>query len=273
MDGWRIETLHLFRPLIFYTAFRSVQVLTQAFLSIGSLIEFGGYGGAVHVITDRAHHEFAREIPAINPASLTVQRVEATDWTGFVAAKYCLLEWEPAWRHQPVVFLDADIVCDADLDPFLAAAAMAGRLSAPAEEFSGLAHNPAVGADLLRRDGVDPGTRHGFNGGTLALPNLEQHGSAFALIRTIIANHADLFGRSSFRWVDQETANYVGVRTGLVDTTALTPFVRYMGQGDEAVTDQRRGLAHFWVPRLDGMAKEDAMLRYVQALRSVQADP
>lgn len=268
VDGWRLETIHLYRPLVFYSAARAVPALTQAFLSIQSLLEFGGYDGAVHVITDREHHEFARAVPALAPERLTVQSVHPTDRTGLLAARYCILDWPPAWAFQPLLYLDSDVVCDAPLQPVLAAAASAGRLSAPAELFSPLDSNPGVGANLFREDGVDVAGRVGFNTGTLGIPNLPEFGGAIEAIRTVLSNHSDLRGRGSLGWVDQPVANYVGAVTGLVDTDTLTPFVRHTGQQDDGVTDQRRGLAHFWVPRPDGMAKQDAMLRYMQALRA-----
>lgn len=277
-EGWQIEEVFLFRPLIYYTAFRAIPVLTQAALSIASLVEFGAYAGAVHVITDRPKDEFLREVgrfaaggAALAPAMLSIQTLDATDWVGYVAAKYCILDWAPAWTYQPLLFLDTDIAADTDLTPLLAAAATAGRPSAPAEPFSSLHDNPAVGADLLRRDGRPVPDGCGFNGGTLAVPNLANWHGFLEAIRTIIGNHEELHGRDGFRWVDQEVANYVGVRTGTVDVAVITPFVRYAFQGDEANTSRRAGLLHFWPPRTDGMAKEDAMNRYATALRTADA--
>lgn len=266
LDGWNIERLHLYRPFIYFTVFASPAVLQQAFTAIGSLLEFGHYDGHIHVITDQERQIFLDNIPGLAPEALTVQRLEARDWVGFVAAKYEILEFPPARAFQPLLFLDPDVVCDAPIEPLLATIATLGRMSAPLEDMTSLQNNPSVGASLIQRGGHSPRFACGFNGGTVGIPNLVEHGHTLALTQTIITNHADRFGRDQFRWVDQEVLNYVSYRVGHFDTAALLRHIRYGWEDDEFDATRRLGLVHFW-PGIEGRPKEERMRAYVSTLR------
>ena len=274
VDGWRVERIHLFRPMVFLTAFRSPPYLDQAALCVASLLEFGRYEGAVHVISDRPREEFLALMPTLPPGRLSVQTVVAQDWVGYVASKYLVLDAPEAQDHQPLLFLDPDTMADADLTPMLAAIAASPRIMAPMEDFHPLANAVSVGASLVQRAGLDPRFVRGFNGGTLGIPSLRLAGTWLRLIRTIIANHIELHGRDAFNWVDQEVANYVSFAAGHFDATTLLRWVRFGWEGAEHRADQRIGLVHFWPPR-GPVSKQEAMRTYTETLRAAgrQAAP
>ena len=266
-DGWRIVRFFLYDPLIYFTAFKSSEVLSQLYISICSLLEFGCYDGKVHVVTDQAADTILANIPKLDPSRLSIQTCNPADWVGYVAAKYTIAEHQPAYGHQPILFSDPDIVFDTNILPMLKTIASSDRIVAPLE--GGLLRTfPSLGATLYQRDGFDAGFASGFNGGTLGIPNLASHGKTLDLIRAIIVNHALLHGRDYHRWVDQETANYVSFRIANVDTHAISSYVR-TGFADTAKTSNgRRGLVHFWA----STPKSATMQAYVEVLRSAESN-
>jgi hypothetical protein len=196
-DHWKTDQLCLYRPLVFYTAFRSQAVLEQLYLSIRSLLEIGRYDGDVMVLSERGKDEIASNIPMLPPERLWVLHYEPDDFTGYVAAKYAILDWEPTWKFQPLVFLDPDIIVDAPIEPMLCALAVSDRMAAPIEHFSRLCTSPSVGASLLQLDNCSPRYSAGFNCGTLGIPNLAMNGHSLTRIRTVMVNHADTYGRKA----------------------------------------------------------------------------
>ena len=267
IDGWKIERIHRYDPMIYLTAFGSPDIMDRAYTAIGSLLEFGGYAGRIHVITDRDAPVFEQHVPALAPGQLTVQPLTPQDTLGYLAAKLLILDHPPAFSHQPVFFMDSDVVCDAPLEAMLVAAVTIGRISAPLEDTTSLRTNPSVGATLIQRAGLSPNWACGLNTGTIGMPNLAMASEALELTRAILTNHADLFGRDGFPWVDQEVLNYVSYRAAHFDTEALLRFVRYGWPGCEFDATRRLGLVHFWPP-VEGRPKQDRMRDYVATLRA-----
>ena len=244
-DGWKLDELILYRPLIFYVAFGE-STLAQLRISLRSLVEIAGYEGQVLVFTDYPQEKLCEEIPGLASARLLTATFPATDLTGFVAGKYCILEEQRAWSHAPVVYMDPDIVFNTDIRPLLVDIASATRLCAPLEDFSRLATAPSVGAELLQQDGEEPRMACGFNGGTIGIPNLKEHAATLGLIRRTIMNYLSLHGREALHWVDQEAANYVGYKLGTFETVRLTRRVRYGFATDAKELGPLTGLVHFW---------------------------
>ena len=265
-DAWRIEQVCLYRPLVYFTAFRSPAVIEQLLLSIRSLVEIGGYKGDILVLTDRTRDTLASQLPNLEPARLWVYNTEPTDFAGYVASKYAILDIDWAAQFQPVAFMDPDIVFDADVAPLLATIARGDRISAPLEPFSPLATAPSVGSGLLQLDGLSPRSAAGVNCGTIGIPNIAAHATALRTIRTIILNRADAFGRENSGWIDQEAANYVSFRLADFDTASITPYCRFGGwsENDTSVA-HRAGLVHFW-PAGKSEAKVAAMRAYRERL-------
>lgn len=246
LDGWRIDEIILFKPLLYYLAFGQDNVFEQLSLSLESLGRAAAFTGQVLVFTDRRPEAIQALAAWLKPEQIIVRHIPAVDWVGFVAGKYCILEEESAYAFQPVVYMDPDIIYDADLSPLLTAMACATRLTAPIEEFSGLEHAPSVGATLLQLDHERPRFAVGFNCGTLGIPNLPMHRHTLELVRKVICNFTAQRGRSALHWVDQEAANYVSYKIGHFETHEVSRFVRYGFWEKPTTTDARTGLVHFW---------------------------
>jgi hypothetical protein len=265
VDGWKVERIRLYDPCVFFTAFKSVNVLGQLYLSIKSLLVFGSYRGHIHVITDQKKEDILAAIPQLESSKLTIQSVYAEDFTGYVSAKYLILDSDEVCQYQPMLFSDPDIIYDRPIEKMLRALVSVERVSAPLEDFSLLRVTPSVGASLLQRDGFETREACGFNGGTVGFLNTAEHGRVLAMIRGIVMNYMELSGRGSLLWVDQEVANYVGYKTGSVNTSVLTPFVRYGFSKLELDVASRVGLVHFWPPR-KSQEKLHAMREYYAKL-------
>jgi hypothetical protein len=261
LEGWRIEQLCLYRPLVYFTAFHSPTVLEQLYISIRSLLELGRYRGRIVLITDRSRDEIVAHLPEAAGAQLEVVPLAPHDQAGFVAARFKIVDLERAAGFQPVMYMDADVVFDTAIEPMLCAVARSDQLSAPLEPFSPMRSAPCAGSGLIQLEGLSPGFTVGCNFGTIGIPNLPAHARTLRLMRTIMMTHAAMHGRTALGWLEQEVANYVSFRLAPFGP-AVNPFVRYGGwPNTEPSTEGRVGLVHFW-PALSAENKLSAMRAY-----------
>jgi hypothetical protein len=268
-EGWRIGHAYRYQPLVYFVAFGDPAILAQLRVAIETLSMFGHYEGPILLITDTSPAVLRDILGKFYPSRVMVRRIVPRDRTGFLAARYAILDFEEAALFQPILYSDTDIVFDVPIAPFLQAILCCDRISAPAEQFSLLTRDISVGAQLLAADGAETRYAVGFNSGTLGIPNLEDHGDTLRLIRRVLTNRCDLFGRRNRGFIDQPVANYVAFSNTAVDTGVLTPFVRYAWAGDEPDAAERRGLVHFFPPR-SAQAKHAAMERYQARLLAVE---
>ncbi len=246
LDGWRIDELYLFKPLIYYVAFGDVNVLAQLYLSIESLLRVGKFAGDIIVYTDRDHATICKEVPCVIPNNIRVVDIRAHDWVGYVAGKYCILDDQKAYDYQPVIYMDPDIIYNKNFQEFLIESAVSDRMGAPIEHASQLATAVSVGAELLQLDNEQPRFACGFNAGTLCIPNLPAHRQSLELIRRVIQNFTNIRGRGALGWVDQEAANYVSYKFAFVNTNYVSQCVRYGFENDAEELGALSGLVHFW---------------------------
>jgi hypothetical protein len=265
-DGWRIDQICQYRPLIYYSAFGSAEIIEQFAISVRSLLEFGCYQGPIVVLTDQTPAALARHVAAEDLARVALLQIQPSDRPGFMSARYLILDWPDARQFQPLLYVDTDTVFDRDVTPMLRAVATSDRIAAPIELLSTLSDSPASGATLMQRDFCSPGYMAGFNTGTLGIPNIRAHAETLRLIRRIIMNHSVLHGRLALPYVDQEIANYVSYRLMNFDTGLISRFVRFLG-GDADIGN-RCGLVHFW-PVPGAAARAQAMRDYLARLRAM----
>jgi hypothetical protein len=268
-DGWRSVKARAFKPLVCFCAVGNPLVFDQFALSLTSLLRWGRYTGDIHLATDRNPSEVLGRVPGLDPSRITVKRLSSTDRIGAITARYSVMEWPEIAAFQPLLIVDTDIIFDADIAPLLAHIAVSDRIVVPTEDFSARRTAESVGAKLFKADQVDPGVAHGFNSGSIGVPSLHRHGDQLQLIRRIVGNRSDVFGRNHFTWVDQPIANYVADRVGGFDASQMHRHVRWGGAG--IGVEGRCGLVHFWRP-LGAAAKLGAMAEYLRALEQ-EAEP
>jgi hypothetical protein len=150
-DGWKLAgTLRLFRPLIYYTAFGRQAIFEQLRLSLRSLIEFGGYTGDVHVISDRPAADILALAPPALRGRLTVQPFAGMDYWDFAFARLHLPDWAEAAAFRPIIYVDTDIVFDRPVETLLKDIALCGDICVAGEPFSKFSEAEAVGAPFVQ---------------------------------------------------------------------------------------------------------------------------
>ncbi|MFL5289089.1 MAG: hypothetical protein ACJ8AW_51090 [Rhodopila sp.] len=258
LDGWRIDLICRYRPLIYYAACGSAAFMQQFALSLTSLVTVGDYDGAILVMTDKSAAEIATLVPPGMRATLVVLPTVACDKMAAMAARLTIAGWADAWQFQPLLYVDADVLFDLPVDPMLRAIARSDQICAPVEHKEPLATSIFVGSGLLRADDCDPGEALGFNSGTLGIPNLQRHAGTLDLISRIMFNRVAMFGRDALPYAEQPIANYALFRLKKADTALISPFVRL---ADHTVQPpDRRGLVHYcWVPDAETRV---ALMRY-----------
>lgn len=246
VDGWKYEKFYLYRPLVYITAYSDRHVLDQLKLCIASLLKIGRFAGRIVVMTDVGRDEILRLCEPDDPDQIVVLPLRPVDFVGYVCTKYMIYDSELFHGYQPVMYLDPDIIFDRPADEMLVPVASCEKISAPLEDFHFLRNHPAVGSSLLQLDGIEPIYAAGFNGGTIVIPNVANPAvrECFDLIRRTIGSLGVIHGRGFNRWADQECANYVGFKTGMVDTSVLTRHVQH--HVAQPLDTGRRGLVHFW---------------------------
>jgi len=261
-DGWRIDLIYRFRPLIYFAAFGAPEIMRQFALSLQSLATAGAFEGAIAVLTDKTPAEIAALAPPGMRAPLVVLPTAACDSMAYMAARLTIGSWPDAREFQPLLYVDADILFDRPVAAMLWDIARSDRICAPAEPEL-LASSMFVGCGLFQADNCSPGSRLGFNSGTLGIPNLQRHGRMLDLIGRIMHNRASLFGREALPYTDQSIANYVLFRLDAVDTERISPYVRLANHAADPA--DRRGLVHYcWVA--GAAARADLMRAYLQKL-------
>ncbi len=269
-DGWRIDQIYRYRPLVYYAAFGDAAIIQQFALNLRSLVTAGGYEGDVAVLTDRSIDEIRALAPPMMRGSLVVLRSEARDRVGGMAARLVISGWRDAWTFQPILYADTDIIFDLPVTPMLYAITQSDRIAAPKEPHASLAGSVFVGSNLLLDDGCDPGSVMGFNTGTLGIPNIGRHSHTIELIGRILRNRATILGRDAMPVAEQPIANYVSFRVANFDTDLITPYVRL--SGDTIDPQARQGLVHFcWVPGTD--KRVEAMRDYLEQVDVLDGRP
>jgi len=265
VDGWKYEKIYLYKPLVYYTAFKSEHVMQQFYLSIRSLRLFGAYDGDVLAFTDKTLQELEEKGGDPCQHNLDIYSVYPKDFVGYVAAKYDIIKIENARQYQPVLYLDPDIIIDRPIEQVLVDIVASGAVCAPIEDFSPVATSVSVGKTLTELAGIHVGYRHGFNGGTIGINNIAVQEEFLKTTRQIITNTGIVLGRNFNRWVDQEVVNYTGIVMDSVRTDVISKYVRYgYRDGSEYDIMGRTGLIHFFGRTIEG--KVDAMRIYFDRL-------
>ena len=264
-NHWQPEEFFLYRPLIYITAFSNEDIFKQLELCIESLRLFGDYTGKIIVMTDKSQ-DFILNLCQENSYNLTVDPMYPKDFVGYVCSKFNIYNKDIYQNHQPILYLDPDIIIDKPIKPMLIEATLTQLICAPLELGHYLYNHTAIGCGLIQQDQLK--ISHyvpGFNGGTLVIPNVynDMVKNAIYLIKKTITNTGYFFGRDYNRWADQEVLNYISVKLGFFNTSILTKYVNYIDNN----INNRRGLVHFWGhPTQD---KPIVMKKYLNSLKQV----
>ena len=274
-DGWRIRRLAAYRPLVYLVAFGAPVSFESARLAIGALFAHGAYEGDVLLLTDAAHAGFAGTLPSTMRSRVGVAVLEANDMLDILLARYRLPELAVADRHQPILYLDTDVLVDRPIAPFLLSLAFSDRVHMASEGAALLTgtedyHGRTLcEADPFRRMRRRPG----FNSGIIGFANSRSVRRGFAdILQASHAYAASAGTRMFFPAADQCMANYVLQRQGRVSGARLTRLVTFADPASAAATGWRpgrpTGFLHFRGGVGNAVPKLAAMRRALDALRA-----
>jgi hypothetical protein len=267
-DEWKICEYRLFRPLVFYSAFGQKEIFEQLYLSTESLSCFARYTGHVHVMTDAEPSVVMGSVFQDLRNHLSTRRFMGLRRSDYAAARYRIVDWPDAYTFQPLLYVDTDVLFDADLRPILIELLFGTMIAAVLEDSTSLATDNSVGADLFRRDHIPVGPTPGVNSGQLGIPRLSDCALLFRIVREVLSGYLAERRRGNLTWIDQPVFNYVAQQLGGVDTATLTKCARVASPQSAHLAPYRAGLVHYWqFP--DARAKREGMAAYLAKLRDV----
>lgn len=245
--SWKPEEFLLYNPLIYITAYSSEHVFNQFRICVESIRKFGEYSGKIVVMTDADIDHIQNLCQEYNTNTLDVDIMYPKDLVGYVCSKYLVFGKDTYKKHQPILYLDPDIVFDAKLEPLLVEATLSEKICAPLETFHRLDSHPPIGSGLIQMDGmtVSPYAA-GYNGGTISIPNVENTvvQESFKLICRTIMNVGFKFGRNYNIWADQEVLNYIASKFNIMDPTVITKYAKY--HRNTPAKHSIKGFVHFF---------------------------
>lgn len=245
-DGWKRETLYLYNPTIYITAYNKEAIMQQCKMCVISLRKMGNFTGPIILMTDKdqAYIDNLFEGKKEYTDNLIIHNLYPKDFLSFVCSKYEITNKATFAGYQPLLYLDPDIIIDRPLEPLLVRGLSSGKICSPAEEFHPIQSHIPVGSSLFSMDDISGRFTPGINGGTILFPNTENDTIRRFIdeIRHVITSLVFKFGRAFNGWADQEAYNYLAIKTNWVNSNALTSFTAYQGP----TYDRRLGLIHFW---------------------------
>ena len=279
-DGWKVIPLRLHRPLAYYAAFGNSRIFACLRIAVQSLLTFGHWRHDVAVLT--SVEDRAAVIAAVSPLSLgerlhiiTVPGGDMLDWC---LARYRIEAAHIFRTHQPLLYLDTDVFCDAPLDTLCLGLAGSTKIEAKLEgalcEGEAEPHGHWYGWRLMTADGqpVDRLER-GFSTGILGFANTGVAADAFSAIVRCAYGHAALTGnRRFFAGYDQPIANYVLRKLALPSFSLMETIASFCrvqpGARPLPGADRPQGLVHFNGVVGDATSKQGAMENYLAHLAS-----
>lgn len=278
-EGWRVASFRRFRPLAYFAAFESPDIFECLRLAVTSLVEQGGWQWEVLVMTAAGTTGHVRAL--LEPCGLgerlhVAAVAPARDRLDWYLARYRLDAHPVQALGQPLLYLDADIVCDRPLEPLLMALAGSPAIHACADwtldEGTLESAGHWFGWRLMVEDGMPVDFKApGFSAGALGFANAAAAEVPFSLVLwSCYADAARPDGGRRLAGGDQPFANYVFRKLGCHALDTMTRFLtlhRFDG-ADGLFPDPAaaRGMVHFLGSPAAGKAR--AMRAYVEALRS-----
>jgi hypothetical protein len=277
-DGWRVLPLKLYRPLVYYAAFGSDDIFGCLRAALVSLLAIGKWDNDIAILTRledvaKVNAAVADLDLGIRLQIITVPGIDILDWC---LARYRIDAAEIFATHQPIIYLDVDVICDSPLNDFCLQLTHCptieivpeGRLDEGHPESSGQWFGwRLMAADAMAFSPSEPG----FSSGILGFANKQVAQHAFSAILRSAGFHAEQCGtRHRFAGYDQPFAGYVMKKLGVM-SSILLPEIARLCRVDPVRTPlpmpaRPAGLAHFHGIVGDAASKRRAMEHYLVTL-------
>ena len=272
-DGWKVERLLLYRPLIYFAAFGDKKIFDCLSLAVRSVLEVGGYTGRIALLSNISEAELHDLVPAEVHRFVDLYYVPASDRLDFTLARYKIVDFNGFKQFQPLLYMDTDIICNANIDDLLTDVVQARGVCFSNELEL---HHPGdfYGTSLFRQDPIASiQASCGFTSGIIGLPNHYAFPMFSRVIETAYSYAASAGNRNALAFLDQPIANYVFHKVGDFDSAVLTGRIENLlggfGRADQLL--ERRGLVHFCGGIGNAEPKFTAMQRYLDILRQLDA--
>ena len=275
-DGWKIERLERFSPLVYFTIFRDAFFLESMQLTVESLERVGRYKGDYLLITDVSEEEGRRYFPDVDPGRVHYSHNPAPALADIAAARRL---FDPAivGRFQPVLYLDADIIADAPVEPMLRDIMHSDEVFFSTEFVGANLHEANAGATnwfgrfLADEDlNWDPRLTRCINSGMIAARHADLMTAPFATVSASWQAWRERHGTEHHTYLDQPFINYVLQKTRTANVTTLDHYARCVHGSSPKPSDPRRGFVHF--NSGVGHNKYDRMRAYLEELLNEQGE-
>lgn len=266
-NGWIAEEIRLFRPLVYYVSFGAPKYLEMAVISMKSWALFHDFSVTFLIITDITRDALLAVVPSEFHSNLKVWTIRADETFEYCLQRYRIAEWPESNDFQPLLYLDTDVMFDAEFEDKLVELLLSDKIFVAHEAGAMLESTPSVGSQLVEKDPhFDGAGLPGFNSGTIGVPNARDYRVDLRAIGEVMVRYATLAdgGRLSLHWFDQACANYVLAKREKV-SGSFTDTMSFVGHGEKPHVPPR-GLAHFW----GGSDKLSIMSDYFKHLQNVQ---
>jgi hypothetical protein len=245
--GWQVTTARRFHPLIYFTVFGPDHIFEMLLLCLTSIAKFGAYTGDILILSDREPERMGGYIPAALTGRTSFSYREVTSHTSMMMQRFDISAL-PIEEFQPVLCLDADMICDAPLMPMFAACNTTAKFSGSAE-YGGVTIGQMsegignwFGRFLFVAAGESFAHAKGLNGGAIVFPHKQPAMAVFDLVASAFAKSVQNF--PDFKGMgEQPILNYVLQGLSLIDADGLNEFIQFRNQC--LGTQERRGLMHF----------------------------
>lgn len=279
-DGWKILPLKLYRPLVYYAAFGSDDIFGCLRAAMVSLLAFGEWSHSIAILTR------SEDLPKVNAvvadlnlgSRLHIVTVPGADILDWCLARYRTNVAEIFATHQPILYLDVDVICDGPLDDLCLKLVQSRTIEVLPDGSLGEGGQETFGHwfgwRLMAADGMIFNPQEpGFSSGILGFANKGVVEQAFTAVLRAAYGHAEKVGtRHHFAGYDQPFACYVMKKFDLVSNATL-PTVARLCRVDPVtrplpIPAGPRGLVHFNGIVGDAASKRRAMEHYLSVLTS-----
>jgi len=261
----KVERLILFKPLVYLLAYGPDDIFELAALAVNSLLAFGNWRGEIVLISDRTADNL-RHI--FSPAILDRIRfhyIASYATVDVMLNKYKVIEIDFFTQYQPVLYIDADVICDRPIWDALPDFLLSEKIHVVHDSPMSDPGN-WYGQNLLADDGVDLSQySHGISAGVFIFRRIADQVTFFKMIIETVYMHLR-YEKGPGKSCDQWIFNYILFKAKFGTTQGIEKMYHlYMNHLPHTHTPMNKGLVHF----AGGIGNSSPKLEHMRAYYDV----